>query len=116
MLRHRLGDVGRALVVVGIDVGVLLGDLQIELVGLGVVGVRAVVVGVDARQVVGREEQMRVGRVLERRNGDLVVAAVEGADALVERILRRAVLGRRGAERTARSGRAASPARNPRTV
>ena len=36
---------------------------------------------------------MRIGRVLERRNGDLVVAAVEGADALLERVLRRSVLG-----------------------
>ncbi len=95
--RHGLGDVRRALVVVRIDVGVLLGDLQIELVGLGVVGARAVVVGVDARQVVGREEQMLLGRVLERRNGNLVVAAVEGADALVERVLRRSVLGGRSA-------------------
>ena len=95
--RHGLGNVRRALVIVGIDVGVLLGDLQIELVGLGVVGARAVVVGVDARQVVGRKKQMLIGRVLERRNGNLVIAAVEGADALVERVLRRSVLGGSGA-------------------
>ena len=60
------------------------------------IGERAGVVGVDARQIELGEELVELralgGRLLERGNGDLVVAGLVGAEALLERRLRRGVL------------------------
>ena len=60
------------------------------------IGDCAGVVGVDARQIELGEELVEFralgGRFLERRNGDLVVAGLVGAEALLERCLRGSVL------------------------
>ena len=87
---ERLADIGRARVVVRVYVGKLVGDAIEQPVGFGVVRVGAGVVGIDARQIVLGHELVLGGRVLERRDRDLVVAAVVGADALLQGLLRRA--------------------------
>ena len=80
--RERLADVGSAGILFRIGVDMLIGNAVKQPVGLGVVSVRAGVVGVDPRQIVLRYE-LALGRgELERRNCDLVVAAVVGADTL----------------------------------
>src|SRR5262249_61010102 len=53
---ERLGDEGRALAIIGIHVGVAVGELLEEDVGPGMICERAVVVGKDARQIELREE------------------------------------------------------------
>ena len=88
--RQRLADVGCARVLVRVYVGMLVGDAIEQPVGLGVVRVGAGVVGVDARQIVLGHELVLGRGELERRDRDLVVAAVVGADALLQGLLRRA--------------------------
>ncbi len=90
--RQRLRHERCTPVVVGIDVGVVVGDLLVEHVRLGVVGMRALIVGIDARQIELGEEVVLRSRHLERGNRHLVVAARIGADALLQSLFRRAEL------------------------
>ena len=89
---ERLGHEWGAPAILRIGVGILGRQLLEQLVGLGVVGQRTRIVGVDARQIELGEEPVelrsRLRRLLERGDGNLVVAGFVGAEALLERRLR----------------------------
>jgi len=85
--RQRLGDEGCAAPILGIRVGIFVGERLVEAIGLGVVGERPGT-RIDARQIKGGEEAIDFralrDRLLQRRDGHLVVAGLVGAEPLFE--------------------------------
>jgi len=88
--RQRFGGNRRLLFIVGIDVLQVVRELIEDAIGFRVVGIRAFVVGVDARQIELAGRRPAFGRRLQRRQRQFVIAAVIGGDALPQRIVGRA--------------------------
>src|SRR6185295_9300907 len=95
------------------------GELLEQHVRLGVVSNRAGVIGVDARQVEFGEEPVELlslgGCLLQGGDGDLVVAGLVCAEALLERGLRGSVLdaARISSARSGNQGHRQDPAKYP---